>query len=107
MARINKSYRCAIEQGRNLFVKMASAIRKGSTAHRQLDVDQYDDERYIEASETENLSSALASTQSQVDQMLSSGRAEDALKLVVSEPLYKADQALKVRKSCVRDTRNW
>ena len=73
----------------------AANLRKGSTGHRLLDVDQYDEERYVEEADTENLSSALASVQSQVEQMLSSGRGEEALKLVISDPMYKADQASK------------
>lgn len=74
----------------------AANLRKGSTGHRLLDVDQYDEERYVEEADTENVSSALASVQSQVEQMLSSGRGEEALKLVISDPMYKADQASKV-----------
>lgn len=74
----------------------AANLRKGSTGHRLLDVDQYDEERYVEEAETENVSSVLASVQSQVEQMLSSGRGEDALKLVIADPMYKADQASKV-----------
>jgi hypothetical protein len=72
-------------------------IRKGSMTHRSIDVDQYDEERYIEADETDAGSgSALAGRQSQVRQLLSSGKAEDALKIAISEPLYKAEPSAKV-----------
>lgn len=65
--------------------------------HRQIDVDQYDEDRYIEAEEHDaGLSSALSERQSKVKQMLSGGQTDEALKTAIADPLYKADQSLKV-----------
>ena len=76
---------------------MSSNVRKGSMTHRQLDVDQYDEDRYIEAEETENNSSALSDRQGRARQLLSSGQVDEALKVAISDPFYKGDQQLKVR----------
>lgn len=50
---------------------MAKEVRKGSMSHRMLDVDQYDEERYVEAAEIQDNSSALSERQSRARHLIS------------------------------------
>ena len=79
---------------------MANTSKKvavGENSYRKIDVDAYDEDRFIEEESTDNSAgSALSSRESEVRAFINKGNAKDAvIKALDNPPIASKDQALK------------